>query len=123
MQDLLFYLIILPIFGIFVLFFLKDERDIKNFSVFYSFFIFIISLFLWIYFDKSASEFQFSFNYDWLNNYNIYFSFGIDGISIFFIITTTFLIPICFLASYEVIQKNVREYCLLFFFLEYSGFK
>lgn len=119
MQNLLFYTIILPFFGIFFLFFLKNEKNIKNFSVFYSFFIFIISLFLWIFFDKSASEFQFSFIYNWLINYNMYFSFGIDGISIFFIIATTFLIPICFLASYEVIKKNIKEYCILFFFLEF----
>jgi proton-translocating NADH-quinone oxidoreductase chain M len=119
MFNFLLILLFLPIFGIFILFFLKNEKNIKNFSIFYSFFIFIISIFLWILFDKSCSEFQFNFNYNWLSNYNIYFSIGLDGISLFFIITTTFLIPICFLASYEIIQKNIKEYYILFFFLEF----
>jgi proton-translocating NADH-quinone oxidoreductase chain M len=119
MLNLLLILIFLPIFGIFFLFFFKKEKSIKNFSIFYSFFIFIISIILWILFDKSASEFQFSFNYNWLINYNMYFSIGLDGISLFFIIATTFLIPICFLASYEVIKKNIKEYFILFFFLEF----
>ena len=119
MFNLLIILIVLPIFGILFLFFSKNEKNIKNFSVSYSFFIFIVSLFLWIFFDKSSSEFQYTFTYNWLTNYNMYFSIGIDGISLFFIIATTFLIPICFLASYEVIKKNVKEYCILFFFLEF----
>nr|YP_008475409.1 NADH dehydrogenase subunit 4 [Thraustotheca clavata]AGS55504.1 NADH dehydrogenase subunit 4 [Thraustotheca clavata] len=119
MFNLLLFLIFLPIFGILILFFLKNEKTIKNFSIFYSFLIFIISLALWILFDKSSSEFQFAFIYNWLTNYNMYFSIGIDGISLFFIIATTFLIPICFLASYEIIQKNIKDYCILFFFLEF----
>lgn len=116
MYNLLSFLLFLPIFGILFLFFLKNEKNIKNFSIFYSFFIFIISLFLWILFNKSVSEFQFNSNYNWLFFYNMYFSIGIDGISLFFIIVTTFLIPICFLSSYVVIHQNVREYYILFFF-------
>jgi proton-translocating NADH-quinone oxidoreductase chain M len=119
MFNLLLFLLFLPILGIIFLFFINNDKDIKNFSIFYSFFIFIVSLFLWIFFDKSASEFQFFFKYNWLINYNIFFHIGIDGISLFFIIITTFLIPICFLASYESIQKNIKEYCILFFFLEF----
>lgn len=78
MFNLLLILIFLPLLGIFFLFFMNNEKNIKNFSVFYSFLIFIISLFLWILFDKTASEFQFSFTYNWLTNYNMYFSIGIE---------------------------------------------
>ena len=67
-----------------------------------SFFIFITSLPLWILFDKSISNFQFLLKIDWINQFNIHFYFGIDGISLFFIILTTFLIPICILISYEI---------------------
>lgn len=119
MSFILLILIFLPIIGIFFLFFFKNEKNIINFSVFYSFFIFIISLFLWIFFNKLTSDFQFCYTFSWLPSYNMYFSLGIDGISLFFIIATTFLIPICFLTSYKVIKKNIKEYCILFFLLEF----
>lgn len=116
---ILLILIFLPLFFILFLIFLKNERTIKNFSVFSSFFLFIISLFLWILFDKSSSDFQFLVVFQWINFFNINFSLGVDGISLFFIILTTFLIPICMLISYENINKNIKEYFILFFFLEF----
>jgi proton-translocating NADH-quinone oxidoreductase chain M len=46
------------------------------------------------------------------------FVFGVDGISLFFIILTTFLIPICILVSWTSIQTYVKEYCIAFLVLE-----
>ena len=46
------------------------------------------------------------------------FIFGIDGISLFFIILTTFLIPICILVSWTSIKSYVKEYCIAFLILE-----
>jgi len=51
--------------------------------------------------------------------FNVYYSIGIDGISIFFIILTAFLIPICILASWESIQYKVKEFILLLFITEF----
>lgn len=115
---ILLILFILPLISIILLFFLKDIKIIKNFSIFISFFIFLISLFLWIFFDKSVSNFQFILKLNWINFFNINFNFGIDGISLFFIILTTFLIPICMLISYEI-KKNIKEYFILFFIIEF----
>jgi NADH-quinone oxidoreductase subunit M len=89
-QFMLIILLILPITAIIVLFFLKNEKIIKNFSIFISFSIFIISLPLWILFDKSTPNFQFLVKIDWISQFNMYFYLGIDGISLFFIILTTF---------------------------------
>ena len=118
-ELILIILLILPLITIFFLFFLKNEKTIKNFSIFMSFFIFIISLPLWILFDKSNSNFQYLLKFNWINQYNINFYFGIDGISLFFLILTTFLIPICLLISYDIIKKNVKEYFILYFILEF----
>lgn len=118
-EYILIILLILPLIAISILFFLKDLQKIKNFSIFMSFFIFIISLCLWIFFDKSTSNFQFLLKILWMDQMNIHFYFGIDGISLFFILLTTFLIPICMLISYEVINKNIKEYFFLFFILEF----
>ena len=116
---ILLILIFLPLFFILFLIFLKKERTIKNFSIFSSFFLFLISLFIWILFDKSSSDFQFLISFQWISFFNINFSLGIDGISLFFIILTTFLVPICMLISYENINKNIKEYFILFFLLEF----
>ena len=118
-EFILIILLILPLITIFILFFIKNEKLIKNFSIFMSFFIFIISLPLWILFDKSTSNFQYLLKIEWINQFNIHFYLGIDGISLFFIILTTFLIPLCMLISYEIINKNIKEYFILFFILEF----
>ena len=118
-KFILIFLLILPLITIIVLFFLKDEKFIKNFSIFMSFFIFLMSLPLWILFDKSTSNFQYLFKIEWISQFNLNFYLGLDGISLFFIILTTFLIPICMLISYEIINKNIKEYFILYFILEF----
>lgn len=115
----LIILLILPLVTITILFFLKNEQFIKNFSIFMSFFIFLMSLPLWILFDKSTSNFQYILKIEWISQFNLNFFLGIDGISLFFIILTTFLIPICMLISYEIITHNIKEYFILYFILEF----
>ena len=112
-------LLILPLTSVIILSFLKNEKFLKNFSIFMSFFIFLMSLPLWILFDKSTSNFQYLFKIEWMSQFNINFYLGLDGISLFFIILTTFLIPICMLISYETITKNIKEYFILYFILEF----
>ena len=118
-KNILTILLFLPLFSILILTFLKNKKIIKNFSIFMSFFIFLISLFLWIFFDKSSSNFQFLIKFNWIDFLNIHIFFGIDGISLFFIILTTFLIPLCMLIGYETINKNIKEYFILYFILEF----
>nr|YP_010394621.1 NADH dehydrogenase subunit 4 [Plasmopara halstedii]DAZ89058.1 TPA_asm: NADH dehydrogenase subunit 4 [Plasmopara halstedii] len=118
-KFILIFLLILPLIAVTVLSFSKNEKFIKNFSIFMSFFIFLMSLPLWILFDKSTSNFQYLFRIEWINQFNMNFYLGIDGISLFFIILTTFLIPICMLISYETINKNIKEYFILYFILEF----
>lgn len=118
-KFILIFLLILTFCTVIILSFSKNEKFIKNFSIFMSFFIFLMSLPLWILFDKSTSNFQYLFKIEWISQFNIHFYLGIDGISLFFIILTTFLIPICMLISYEIVNKNVKEYFILFFILEF----
>lgn len=118
-RFILIFLLILPFLTAIILSFLKNEKFIKNFSIFMSFFIFLMSLPLWIFFDKSTSNFQYLFKIEWISQFNLNFSLGIDGISLFFIILTTFLMPICMLISYESITKNIKEYFILYFILEF----
>jgi NADH-quinone oxidoreductase subunit M len=54
---------------------------------------------MWVFFDYDTSGFFFLFNLPVLENYNIFCTFGVDGISLFFLLITVLLFPICFLAS------------------------
>jgi NADH-quinone oxidoreductase subunit M len=78
---------------------------------------FVLSLMIWAYFDYSNPGFQFVEERDWLGS-NITYKMGVDGISVLFVILTTFLMPFCILASWESVQKRVREYMVAFLILE-----
>ena len=78
---------------------------------------FFISLLIWIDFDTSTADFQFVEKRAWLGGIFNYYM-GVDGISMLFVILTTFLMPICILASWESITKRVREYMIAFLVLE-----
>ena len=91
---------------------------IKTSALYTSLVVFIISLYLWAAFDNSTAKFQFVESYEWIGASNINFYLGIDGISLFFVILTTLLIPICILASWEAIKTNVKEYMIAFLLLE-----
>ena len=55
---------------------------------------------------------------DWFSFFNMNFYIGIDGISLFFILLTTFLVPICLLCSWNSIQHRVKEFVVYFLLLE-----
>ena len=76
-----------------------------------------ISLILVMRFDPGSPEFQFVERKPWLAG-TISYHMGVDGISLPFVILTTALMPICILASWQPIQKRVKEYMIAFLVLE-----
>ena len=80
---------------------------------------FICCLVLWGFFDKSVVYFQFIKSIYWLPNLNINFTIGVDGISLFFILLTTLLIPLCLLTSWNSIVINLKEFLISFLFLNF----
>ncbi|HAT36628.1 MAG TPA: NADH-quinone oxidoreductase subunit M [Rhodospirillaceae bacterium] len=79
---------------------------------------FVVSLFLWLQFDSTRADFQFVEKVEWIKSFGIHYYVGIDGISLFFVLLSTFLTPICVLASWEAIKSHVREYMIAFLALE-----
>ena len=93
----------LPLIGAFFVFLSRSESNQVNkgaiyVSLFTSFVNFFLTLFLWYSFDKTTAEFQFVEEFFWISNF-IKFKFGIDGISILFILLTTFIAPICIFSA------------------------
>nr|QKQ14732.1 NADH dehydrogenase subunit 4 [Zygnema circumcarinatum] len=79
---------------------------------------FVYSLLFWIRFDNSTPNFQFVETINWLPYSNINFYIGLDGISLLFVILTTFLVPICILVGWVTIQNYKKEYIIAFLILE-----
>ena len=77
---------------------------------------FALSLLIWINFDKANPGFQFVEERAWLGP--LTYKLGVDGISMLFVILTTFLMPLCILASWEAIEERVKEYMISFLILE-----
>ena len=117
---ILFSLLLLPLIGVTIIFFIPKENTltIKQTGLNISLATFILSLYLWINFDNSTANFQFVSKFDWIPVSNLTFYLGIDGISLFFVILTTFLIPICLLTSWNSIKVYIKEYVIAFLVIE-----
>ncbi len=112
----------LPLVGVLLLLFIRDDsenarRNVRSITFLTTLVTFVVSLLIWIGFDNTQAGFQMVEKHDWLDS-GISYHMGVDGISMLFVILTTFLMPICILASWESIQKNVKAYMISFLLLE-----
>ena len=119
--PILSILLILPIIGILLLTFISSNSEsdvnLKQTALWVSFLNFIISLVVLFNFNQLDPNFQFVEKYYWLGD-TISYQVGVDGISILFVVLTTFLVPICILASYNNIKFSMKEYLIAFLALE-----
>jgi NADH-quinone oxidoreductase subunit M len=112
----------LPLVGAFLILMIRDEgrgarRNIRNVALLTTVFTFILSLLIWAGFDNANPSFQMVEKFDWLDS-GISYHMGVDGISMLFVILTTFLMPLCILASWETIETRVKAYMIAFLILE-----
>ena len=114
-------LILLPTIGSIFLFFIKDKKKnsstAKNVALFTSVVNFLISIYLWILFDSSISNFQFVEERVWIKGF-VNYKVGIDGISILFIILTTFITPLCILSVNNSIKTRLRDFLIAILIME-----
>jgi len=120
--PLLSLVIFVPLVGaLFILFIRGDDaivaRNAKFVALWTTLGNFVLSIPLWVGFDNQTADFQFVEQYKWLSD-SITYHVGIDGISMLFIILSTFLMPICILASWNSIQTRVKEYMIAFLIME-----
>lgn len=109
MINYLFLLISCGCFSIILLFLFPKHlyKIYQIFSLLISGLMFLFSLIIWINFNRFSLEFQYILYYPWINSYNINLIFGIDGISLFFILLTTVIIPFCILAAWDIPQAKL----------------
>ena len=119
--SILSSLILLPAIGsIFLLFSKSDDKQtdtIKYVALFTSLVNFLISIYLWISFDSSISNFQFVEERNWLAGF-VNYKVGIDGISILFIILTTFITPLCIISVNNSVKIRLRDFLIAILIME-----
>ncbi len=93
-------------------------RNARWIALWTSVIVFFVSLPLWLNFDPDVSDFQFVEKAAWIPAFGINYHMGVDGISMFFILLSTLLTPICVLASWEAVEHRVKEYMIAFLVLE-----
>ncbi len=113
----------LPLFGALAILLVRGSpevvaRNARATALWVSLIVFGLSLLLWIDFDRSTAEFQFVERMAWIPSFGVSYHMGVDGISVFFVLLSTFLTPICVLASWDAVRDRVREYMVAFLVLE-----
>jgi len=108
----------LPLVGVaFIAFLPRDAvQNARYVALWTTLVTFAVSLLIWVNFDTSTASFQFVEERPWLGT--IAYRMGVDGISMLFVILTTFLMPLCILASWESVESRVKEYMMAFLVME-----
>ena len=96
----------------------RRDRDIRVFSLVVSLLTFGLSLHLPVYFHRGQPGFQFEIDSPWISSPNIHYHMGIDGISLWLVVLTTFLTPLCVLISWKSVHDRVKEFFILLLILE-----
>ena len=121
--PLLSFIIFFPLLGAFLILLTCGDNEqgatnSKFVALWISIVTFIVSLLVLIGFNNDLTEYQYVEKVEWVPIANFSYHLGIDGISLPFVILSSFLIPICILASWRNISKQVSSYMSLFLILE-----
>ncbi|MEM6415569.1 MAG: NADH-quinone oxidoreductase subunit M [Pseudomonadota bacterium] len=94
------------------------DNTARRISLFTTVAVFLLSVFIYItYYDPSIGTYQFVEEAPWLGN-GINYKMGVDGVSVLFVLLTTFFFPVCILASWTSINKRVSDYMIAFLIME-----
>ena len=118
---MLSYILVLPLIGAFCLIPIPASNSslLKLVTLNFSCLTFILSLLVWVFFNKSIGTFQFVNKFFWIPILNLNFPLGVDGISLFFLLLTTLLIPLCLLTSWDSIKVDLKKYLISFLVMEF----
>lgn len=96
----------------------KYKKEIIGLSFLAAITFFLVSIEYWFYFNESIIGFQFTTRIQIIPEYNLNLSLGLDGVSLVFLLLTTFIVPFCVLAC-ETINFNVKQFLLCLLLLEF----
>jgi NADH-ubiquinone oxidoreductase chain 4 len=114
-------LLLIPIIGSLLLLTIpensiENKLKMKRITIITMLINFIISIYIWLEFDSSTSQYQFV--YEFIDLSYCHLNIGIDGISLYFLLLTTFVSPIAILSNYNNINNNLKYFLISFLLLE-----
>jgi NADH-ubiquinone oxidoreductase chain 4 len=118
---MLFALLLIPIMGTLLLLPIREESAtsltrMKKIALTTSMINFIVSIIMWGEFDSSSVQYQFVQEFNTLNF--CHFNLGIDGVSLYFVLLTTLITPICILSNWDNIKFNLKYFLIAFLLME-----
>jgi NADH-quinone oxidoreductase subunit M len=121
--PLLTYVTFLPLLGVLAILFIPQKSEesknvIRGVSLVASILVFIASLRIYNAFDASVPGFQFVENHPWITSYGINYFVGLDGLSFWLVLLTTFLTPITILSTWNAVTRRVKEFQISMLVLE-----
>jgi NADH-quinone oxidoreductase subunit M len=96
----------------------RRDRDIRIFALVVTLLTFVLSVHLPVHFHRAQAGFQYEIDKPWISSPNIHYHMGIDGISLWLVVLTTFLTPLCVLISWKSVHDRVKEFFILLLILE-----
>ncbi|MYK09362.1 MAG: NADH-quinone oxidoreductase subunit M [Acidobacteriia bacterium] len=117
-EHLITSLITVPFAGIVALLFVRGDVWVRRVAMGVSLLALGLSAALWWRFDPSIEGMQFVERTSWMENFNIQYAVGVDGISLVLVLLTTLLGPRCVLASWTSIESKVKAYMILILLVE-----
>ncbi|HZR29371.1 MAG TPA: NADH-quinone oxidoreductase subunit M [Terriglobales bacterium] len=109
----------IPLVGALLLLFFPRNNDVIRWGALaVSLFTFVLSLHLPVHFKNGEPGFQFELDLSWISTPNIRYHVGVDGISIWLVLLTTFLVPLGVLISWNSVHARVKEFFVLLLVLE-----
>lgn len=111
-------LIFSPVAAVVVLSFLRSERAQRWWTFLFTTAVALFSLLLLPRFDASTHAFQFTERAAWIPSLKINYTLGLDGISLLLVLLTTLITPLCVLASWNYIQKRIKEFMIALLLME-----
>ena len=96
----------------------RNDKNIRWTALLISVLAFAVSLYLPFAYDSGKSGFQFETDHVWIGGVNIHYHMGADGVSMWLVLLTTFLVPLGVLVSWKSIHDRVKEFFVLFLLLE-----
>ncbi|MDX1484378.1 MAG: NADH-quinone oxidoreductase subunit M [Alphaproteobacteria bacterium] len=121
--PLLSLTVFVPLVGAGFIFLIRGEdavvaRNARNVALWTSLITLVLALMVWANFQPGTAAFQLEERAEWIPAFNISYHLGVDGISLFFVLLSAFLTPLCVLASWQAITERVKEYMIAFLILE-----
>ncbi len=122
-QPILTYVTFLPLIAIPFIVAIPQRNDaLKNvirwIALLISVVVFLVSLRIYFGFDPSDPEFQFVEHHLWIKKYGISYFMGLDGLSLWLVLLTTFLTPVTIISTWSAITSRVKEFMVAMLVLE-----